>query len=65
MLPPGECKDQSDAQRKYCAYPQPPELYASPSWTELKDYQAGVEKCLERYEWVKQCKGKMSPNCTF
>lgn len=56
---PVECKEQSEARGKYCAFPEPPELYASPSWTARKAYMAGTENCLERHEWVKH--GTCSP----
>lgn len=57
--PPTECKTQSESKGKYCAYSQPPELYDSQPWSELKGYMAGTEKCLERHEWVKH--GTCSP----
>lgn len=37
----------------YCNYPMPPDLYESDGWKNLKGYMAGLEKCLERHEWVK------------
>lgn len=47
------CPTQSDAKGKFCAYPQPPGLYQSAEWKQGKQYMAGLEKCLERHEWVK------------
>jgi ribonuclease T2 len=43
----------------YCDYPSPPKLYESDSWKNMKGYMAGLEKCLERHEWVKH--GVCSP----
>lgn len=37
----------------YCDYPSPPRLYESGRWKTLKGFMAGLEKCLERHEWVK------------
>jgi len=43
----------------YCDYPTPPKLYESDGWKNMKGYMAGLEKCLERHEWVKH--GVCSP----
>ncbi len=43
----------------YCDYPSPPNLYESEGWKTMKGYMAGLEKCLERHEWVKH--GVCSP----
>lgn len=43
----------------YCEYPSPPNLYESEGWKSIKGYMAGLEKCLERHEWVKH--GVCSP----
>jgi ribonuclease T2 len=37
----------------YCDYPSPPNLYESGGWKTMEGYMAGLEKCLERHEWVK------------
>jgi ribonuclease T2 len=37
----------------YCDYPSPPGLYESDGWKNMQGYMAGLEKCLERHEWVK------------
>lgn len=37
----------------YCEYIEPPNLYESDSWKNMNGYMAGLEKCLERHEWVK------------
>jgi len=57
-FPSGTCSDAvcpiaSPKEGKYCKYPEPAGLYASPGWKSLGGYMAGAEKCLERHEWVK------------
>lgn len=47
------CATQPDGRGKFCAYPKPPGLYQSAEWNKGKQYMAGLEKCLERHEWVK------------
>jgi ribonuclease T2 len=54
-----ECPLQNDSLGKYCKYPKPQGLYDSARWSQLNDYMAGREKCLERHEWVKH--GTCSP----
>lgn len=56
---PSECRELKFSSGRYCGYPEMPEVYASRSWKDLKPYMAGVEKCLERHEWVKH--GTCSP----
>lgn len=43
----------------YCDYLSPPGLYDSEGWKNMDGYMAGLEKCLERHEWVKH--GVCSP----
>jgi ribonuclease T2 len=47
----------------YCDYPSPPNLYESDGWKTMKGYMAGLEKCLERHEWVKHgiCSSMKAP----
>lgn len=49
----GECKEQDAKLGKFCSYPEPGKLYSSGVWKANSEYMAGVEKCLERHEWVK------------
>lgn len=53
--PQGICKASECPPNRptYCEYPSPPNLYKSNSWKNMKGYMAGLEKCLERHEWVK------------
>jgi ribonuclease T2 len=52
--PQGVCNASECPHRPtYCEYPSPPNLYESDSWKNMKGYMAGLEKCLERHEWVK------------
>ncbi len=52
--PQGVCNaSECPTRPTYCEYPSPPNLYESDSWKNMKGYMAGLEKCLERHEWVK------------
>lgn len=53
--PTGECNSSECPPHSptYCEYPSPPGLYESSDWSHLQGYMAGLEKCLERHEWVK------------
>jgi ribonuclease T2 len=53
--PEGVCKSNECPPHRptYCEYPTPPGLYESDSWKDMQGYMAGLEKCLERHEWVK------------
>ena len=61
--PSGNCSNKDNCvkgkSKKYCKYPVPEGLYSSTSWETMSGYMAGVEKCLERHEWVKH--GTCSP----
>lgn len=57
--PPGECPRQDPGLGSYCRYPEPPGLYDSSAWKDLKGFMTGTENCLERHEWVKH--GTCSP----
>lgn len=63
--PSGTCgaackgKGKDNGGGKFCAYPKPEGLYESKAWNAGKGYMAGLEKCLERHEWIKH--GTCSP----
>lgn len=59
--PTGECNTSECPPDRptYCEYLSPPGLHDSDGWKNMKGYMAGLEKCLERHEWVKH--GVCSP----